>query len=237
MLSITGIDPGSTIDWQPTGQIIAGQNSPTITVSPPVTTNYTVEVVSPEGCTWSGSVTVSVSDINPNSVIATANPTAIQPGESSQLNVSPSTGVIYDWSPGTSLNDSTISNPIATPLVTTTYIVTVTDGICTRSDTVVVTVHELRCEEPDIFVPSGFSPNGDGTNDVLYVRGIHIEVLEFKIFDRWGEKVFETTNIDLGWDGYYKGKLVDPAVFVYYLDAKCVDGQSFFKKGNVSVLR
>ena len=237
MLSITGIDPGSAIDWQPANLIIAGQASPTVTVSPPSTTTYTASVITPEGCTWSGSATVSVSDINPNTVIATANPSAIQPGESSQLNVTPPNGVSYDWSPGGTLNDSTISNPVATPDVTTTYFVVVTDGVCTRSDSVTVIVHELRCEDPDIFVPSGFSPNGDGTNDVLFVRGIHVTELEFKIFDRWGEKVFETTNQEIGWDGTFKGQLVEPAVFVYYLDAVCADGQKFFKKGNVSVLR
>ena len=133
--------------------------------------------------------------------------------------------------------DSTIYNPVAAPAQTTTYVVIVTDGICTRSDSVTVVVYEVRCEEPDIFVPSGFSPNGDGSNDVLFVRGINILNLEFKIFDRWGELVFETTDQEIGWDGTFKGKLVDPAVFVYYLDAKCIDGQSYFKKGNVSVLR
>lgn len=236
-LSVTGFDSGSSITWQPSSGILAGQNSPIATVSPESTTTYTAIVTSPEGCTWSGTATVSVSDINPNTVQASADPTAIQPGESSQLNVTPSSGVNYDWSPGATLSDSTISNPVATPEVTTTYFVTVSDGICTRSDSVTVVVHELNCEEPDIFVPSGFSPNGDGTNDVLYVRGMHITELVFKVFDRWGEKVFETTSLDHGWDGYYKGKLVEPAVFVYYLDAKCVDGQDFFKKGNVSVLQ
>lgn len=237
LLSVTGLDPGTTISWQPAGGIITGQGTPTVTVSPESTTIYTASVESAQGCTWSGSATVSVSDINPGTVLATADPAAIQPGESSQLNVTPDIGVNYNWSPGTSLNDSTISNPVATPSVTTTYLVTVSDGICTRSDSVTVIVHELICEEPDIFVPSGFSPNGDGVNDVLYVRGKHITELVFKVFDRWGEKVFETTDLDIGWDGFYKGKLVEPAVFVYYLDAKCVDGQDFFKKGNVSVLR
>lgn len=237
LLSISGISIGSSIVWQPNAQIISGQGTTSITVSPAITTIYTVNVTSLEGCTWSGSATVSVSDINPNTVVATAFPPAIQPGETSQLNVRPTTGVTYDWSPGSSLNDSTIFDPVASPAQTTTYVVIVSDGICTRSDTVTVVVHEVQCEEPDIFVPSGFSPNGDGSNDILFVRGINISELEFKIFDRWGELVFETTDQDIGWDGTFKGKLVDPAVFVYYLDAKCIDGQSYFKKGNVSVLR
>jgi gliding motility-associated-like protein len=72
---------------------------------------------------------------------------------------------------------------------------------------------------------------------VLFVRGPNIASLEFMVFDRWGEKVFETTDITRGWDGTFEGRPVDPAVFVYHLKALCVDGQSFFTKGNVTVVR
>ena len=57
------------------------------------------------------------------------------------------------------------------------------------------------------------------------------------VFDRWGEKVFETTDRSIGWDGTFKGRPVDPAVFVYHLTAWCVDGQRYFTKGNVTVIR
>ncbi len=67
----------------------------------------------------------------------------------------------------------------------------------------------------DIYVPNAFSPNGDGVNDKLFVYGDGEFIL--KIFDRWGEKVFESRNFDKGWNGRYKGRLLNSNVFVYYI--------------------
>jgi gliding motility-associated-like protein len=120
---------------------------------------------------------------------------------------------------------------------TTTYTVVVTDSVCTVTASVTVRIFEFRCEEPDIFIPNAFTPNGDGNNDVLLVRGRFISALELKIFDRWGEMVFETTDKALGWDATFNGKPVDPAVFVYWLKVECEGGQTYFKKGNVTVIR
>ena len=117
------------------------------------------------------------------------------------------------------------------------FYVTVSDGICSRMDSVLVTVHELLCDDPDIFVPDAFTPNGDGNNDKLFVRGRNISSMELKVFDRWGEVVFTTENQELGWDGSYKGKPVDPAVYVYWLTVRCVDRQEYFHKGNVTLIR
>ena len=235
-LAVVGADPGSIFQWSPSSGIISGQGSSMIMVNPPFTTNYTVNITSPSNCTWSGSANVAVSQLNGSTVTANANPPIIQPGNSSQLNATPTNGVNYTWSPPGTLDDAFIFNPIATPSGDTWYTVVVTDGVCTASDSVLVRVREFNCDDPDIFVPNAFSPNGDNSNDVLFVRSGFITELEFKIFDRWGEKVFETNDIAEGWDGTYKGKPVDPAVFVYYLDAVCADGQTFFQKGNVTVV-
>jgi len=90
-----------------------------------------------------------------------------------------------------------------------------------------------------IFIPSAFSPNADGENDVLYVRGIDCleNLSEFVIFNRWGEKVFETTNPANGWDGFYKGQLSDAAVFTYYLKGTLIDGSGVTKSGNITLVR
>ena len=143
----------------------------------------------------------------------------------------------YSWSPSGDVSNSAIAAPTAVVNSTTTFVVVVSDGICTASDSVTVRIFEFACDEPDIFVPNAFTPNGDGNNDVLFVRGRYITSLEFKVFDRWGEKVFETTDQAMGWDAMYKGKPVDPAVFVYWLKVACEGGQTYFKKGNVTVIR
>ena len=88
-----------------------------------------------------------------------------------------------------------------------------------------------------MFIPNAFSPNKDGQNDKLYVRGPFIESFIFRVYDRWGELVWETTNLSEGWDGTFRGKLLDPDVYDYYLQATCVGGLENIIKGNVTLIR
>ena len=86
--------------------------------------------------------------------------------------------------------------------------------------------------------PKAFSPNGDGSNDVLYVRGYGVTEMEFKVFNRWGELVFESNSLDVGWDGTYKDKGQEMEVYIYTLQARFLDGtQTGIRKGNVTLLR
>ena len=122
----------------------------------------------------------------------------------------------------------------STPDETITYTVTVVDSNgCTASDDVTVFVDF----EYVIWVPNIFSPNGDGSNDVAYVRGVGVETLTFVIYDRWGEKVFETNDLNIGWDGTFRGKKMNNAVFVYYLEATFLNGASTTKKGDITLVR
>jgi gliding motility-associated-like protein len=98
-------------------------------------------------------------------------------------------------------------------------------------------VKQVLCAEPEIFIPNAFTPNGDQSNDLMVVRGNTIRELLFRIYDRWGEKVFETTVPGEGWDGTYKGKKANPAVYVYYVEATCFGNEKFFKKGNITLIR
>jgi len=106
-----------------------------------------------------------------------------------------------------------------------------------------------NCDTPTLlldtilFIPNSFSPNGDGVNDVLFVRGSGIKVMNLKIYNRWGEKVFElsTVNYQLstnkGWDGTYKGKELNAGVFIWYAEVEFDNGDRIYKKGNVSLIR
>ena len=89
----------------------------------------------------------------------------------------------------------------------------------------------------NLFIPDAFSPNGDGNNDKLFVRGNNIQELYFAVYDRWGEKVFETTDKNNGWDGTYKGSTISGAVFVYYCKGKYTDGLEFKQKGDITLVR
>jgi gliding motility-associated-like protein len=90
----------------------------------------------------------------------------------------------------------------------------------------------------DIFIPNAFTPNGDEMNDKLCIRSLEMQAIKiFRIFNRWGELVFETTDINHCWDGYFKGKIVNPDVYVYYAEGICTAGQAKLIKGNVTVVR
>ena len=88
-----------------------------------------------------------------------------------------------------------------------------------------------------IDIPTGFSPNGDGSNDILFVRGGGIEIMNLRIFNRWGEKVFESNSLEVGWDGTFKGKPQEIDAYAYVVTATFIDGTTAIKKGNITLLR
>jgi gliding motility-associated-like protein len=106
-----------------------------------------------------------------------------------------------------------------------------------------VYVEPLDCSPSvtgELYLPNAFSPNADGENDVLrtyFGNYTCIKTFELRIYDRWGEKVFETTNPIAEWDGYYKEKTEGVAVFVYYMKATLITGEEIMKKGNISLMR
>ena len=230
-----------TYSWTPVTHIISGANSANPVVNPPTTTTYTVVAQNTHGCTATDTAQVAVSGFNPNNITIWADKDSLYGGEGTQLYVNPNSGFTYQWFPVFYLNNPNIWNPYATPPPpsTTTYNVILTeDGTgCQFLRTITLYAFEVNCGEPDVFIPNAFTPNNDNENDILFVRGKNVEKMVLKIYDRWGELVFETDKQNVGWDGTFKGALVDPAVFVYYLEITCVDGQEYFKKGNITVIR
>ena len=153
----------------------------------------------------------------------------------SSVELSGSGGPSYLWSPSTGLSCTTCQNPSASPTETTTYYLSVTDANgCTATDSITIFVEPLVNV---IFVPNVFSPNGDDVNDVLDVQGSGFESLYFAVYDRWGEKVFETTSIDADWDGTFKGKKLNSATFAYYIEVVYVNGEEYEEKGKIALVR
>ncbi len=141
----------------------------------------------------------------------------------------------YLWSPASSLNSNSIHNPIANPSITTTYFVTGTNNNgCNAKDSITV-IADFSIG--NILLPNSFTPNGDGLNDcygISYYRDI--QNLTFIIYNRFGEKVFETKNAAECWDGNYKGQQLDQGNYVYYLRAKTLC-KEVIKKGSVLLVR
>jgi gliding motility-associated-like protein len=104
---------------------------------------------------------------------------------------------------------------------------------CSNTDSVIVEVMLTDV----IGVPNAFSPNGDGFNDVLKVLGPGISTMHFMVYNRYGQKVFETSDQASGWDGKLDGKTLDPAVFAWYLEYTLVNGYAGVQKGNVTLIR
>ena len=230
-----------TYSWTPLPLIISGANTSTPVVNPAVTTTYYVTVQNNFGCSIDDSSIVTVSGFNANNINVWSDKDTLYSGASTLLHVTPSTGFTFSWVPPLHLNNPTLSDPLATPIppAVIDYTVTLKENSsgCDFRKSLRIYALELNCGEPDIFIPNAFTPNADGENDMLLVRGRTVEKMYLKIYNRWGELVFETDDQPIGWDGMYKGELVDPGVFVYHLEITCVDGQEYFKKGNVTVIR
>ncbi|MEZ4800403.1 MAG: gliding motility-associated C-terminal domain-containing protein [Flavobacteriales bacterium] len=235
-LNIVSPNPNFDYVWYPADLILDGQGTSEVMVLVESTTTFGVTSETPEGCEATDEVVVSVSNLEQVGVQAFAEPNIIIEGQTVQLLAQPS-GYTYSWSPASMVSNATIYNPVSSPSSTTDYIVIVHDGECSVSDTVRVTVVDFVCGPPSIYVPNAFTPNEDNRNEKLFVHANNVNKVNFKIYDRWGELVFEGNSLSEGWDGYYKDKLVDPAVFVYYLEVTCAGGQTFFDKGNITVIR
>ncbi len=141
----------------------------------------------------------------------------------------------YEWSTG---EVNTTGEITESPEETTTYSVTVTDGMgCTAVASITIIVRQPVCDETDVFLPSAFSPNNDGINDVLLVRSNFIDEMEILIYNRWGEEVFSSQDQSVGWDGTYNGELLSPDVYAYTLKVICINQAEYSVRRNVSLLK
>jgi gliding motility-associated-like protein len=224
-------------DWSPSGLILSGQGSPLVLVDASANADFLVVGSNQYGCTDTAVALLRVGGTVPV-VQLQASPNVVNPGQSSQLQATFNADYRYQWQPANSLSNASLHNPLATPPQTLFYTLTVTDRFgCQFLDSIQVQVKSALCAEPNIFVPNVFSPNGDGQNDVLFVRGNGITELYFAVYNRWGEKMFETNDQSQGWDGRFQGVQLGPDAYGYYLECRCGDGNKFFKKGNVTIVR
>ena len=129
--------------------------------------------------------------------------------------------------------DATVS-----PNETTVYYVTVTNEYgCSVTEEVVVSINN-GCEFSTLEIPNIISPNGDGSNDRFEIRYSGLsEISVLRIYNRWGDVIFETNDVSNQWDGTYRGDPVNPGVYVYYLEARCLDNELYTVTGNITVLK
>ena len=223
---------GDLYSWLP----VTGLNNSFIAnpqASPNITTPYTVRIIS-----------TACHDTAFRNTIITVNPLPnITALKSNDINCSFSTAqlfatgaVNYVWSPSTGLNNATIANPVANITTTTTYNVTGTDfNGCFATAT--VTVQAGFVAGGNLYIPNAFTPNGDGKNDCFGIRVYGtVNSFELTVFNRYGEKIFYTTDPLKCWNGIYKTKKQQIGNYVYIVNAKTSCGD-FFKKGNILLLQ
>ncbi|MCO5249052.1 MAG: gliding motility-associated C-terminal domain-containing protein [Chitinophagales bacterium] len=193
-----------------------------------------VAILYDDNCILRDTVVVNFKQIQVN---IQAQPTKVYKGQEVVLSTIPTDFKEYKWFPPDVLNADDIPMVNAIIEETTDFIVLVkdTDG-CVATDTMKVEVL-TECSLKRIFIPTAFTPNGDGVNDILRVRSEANIQIEYVVYNRWGEKVFETNDLSKGWDGYYKGKPADKGAYAYYLKIICEDKSELYNQGNITLIR
>lgn len=217
--------------WAPT-TYLSNPNIVNPFANPPFSTAYTVKITD-NTCGYDSSFIVNVTVLP----LPQLNPT-----KSNDINcnlpwahLNASGASQYSWSPATSLSNSLIANPVANTTITTTYIVTgINDQGCSNKDSVNLVVN---FDNNGFGLPNSFTPNRDGINDCFGIRYYRdVQNLTFIIYNRYGQKVFETKNAAECWNGNYKGQPADPGNYIYFLSAKTLCGD-VVKKGSILLIR
>lgn len=225
-LTANGVE---TFQWSPDFYI-----SDTRSMSPkvwPVTSQeYMIHGIDTNNCADTAYVKIK---ITPKAVLSLPDTITLYPGEGQRLNPEGNC-LYYSWFPPLGLTDDNASNPYAKPEVNTRYIVQGrTEAGCIVTDSVDV----LVIEDSYIELPNAFTPGTGSNNEIRVLRRGDIELQQFAIYNRWGEKVFETKDINQGWDGRYKGNIQPMGVYIYMIEATTPSGRKINKQGNITLIR
>ncbi len=224
-------------EWSPS-QTLDDYTKPDPIASPDRTTTYVVTA-------WEASCLPDTHQVKvivyPRPDVDAGKDDTIMAGTSVVLIATSSDFVSFLWSPETTLSCTSCTAPSASPRVTTTYkVIATSDKGCRAYDS--VTIH-LMCDNSQVFIPNTFTPNNDGQNDVFYPRGEGMKsITSFRIYNRWGELVFERRGFQLndassGWDGTSKGATLGSDIFIYSIEGICDSGETLIWKGDVTLLR
>lgn len=224
--TLSASSPSAVVQW--TG--FAAGNS--IRVSPQGNSQYNVTTTDANGCTAGAMVKVWVEDFR---LEVLADAASLVAGKAVSLQtVSVLPYAVTAWQPASLFpNQSAKSQRIYPDSSVAITVIAKTPSGCADTASLLLTVVPLD----DVYIPSGFTPNGDGRNDEIRVMGSGIKELTFSVFNRWGQRVFYSTDRDKGWDGTAQGKSQPGGVYVYVVKVKKANGQVVEKKGTVTLIR
>lgn len=225
VITITG--RGTNFDWTPP-VFLNTNKGPVVKTSPAGPLVYTVYISDIWGCKDSIAVPVFT---HPGAVLHLGDNIHLHPGERFQM-LAKGNCVNFKWFPYIGLSATNVFDPIIEPKVNTRYFVTgTTEHGCKATDTIDVYMDETVLE-----VPNAFTPLGINHELKIVKRGI-ATLKYFRIFNRWGAKVFETTDVEKGWDGRFNNEDQPMGVYVYTVEAEMIDGRPYKKEGNVTLIR
>lgn len=236
-------EAAKSIHWTPDdNRILSGQGTSSITVVGEKNETYTITVEFEGGCILTGSTDLKVGTFGGN-VSASIAADTIYNFETVQLFSLPP-GLSYLWEPSEGLNDPRAQNPIYKPGPIGDHVFTVTitnPDNCSKSASVKLFVKPTLCDGDHVFLPNAFSPDGKGDfrNETLrlFQDGIVNRLNKFVVYNRFGQEVYSSKDLNFSWDGTFQGKKLDPDVYGFYLDVDCIDGQNFKIKGNITLIR
>jgi gliding motility-associated-like protein len=228
---------GNNWQWAP-DEALSCLDCPNPWVAPTSTTVFTVSTT--DNCATNPTAEALVEVYPPPSVEAVDEEVVLAPGQSFTLSASGEGNgpLLYWWTAGDQVICTDCPEYTVAPQSGTTYTVWVEDGLgCTASDELRLGVDDA-CIDGQFQAANAFSPNGDGFNDRFVIEYSGPATVDWvRIYNRWGELLFETEDPRALWDGHFRGKLVDPGVYVYTLEGTCEGEQPFFFVGNVTMLR
>lgn len=221
----------SVYSWTP-AKGLSRTDTSIIIATPDTNTTYLLTVSNLCGVA-SDSVSIFV---NPSPVIDAGRDTVIIVGEKATLHATGTSDYIWSWSPSTALSCNDCPTPIANPTKTITYYLMAMNNGCISEDSVRVIVTEK--EQPEaLYIPSAFTPNKDLFNEIFYAYGEGIVKFKMTIFNRWGELIFTSNDLAVGWDGTFRNEKVQEEVYVLVAEATTISGKVIKKIGTVTVIR
>lgn len=222
--------------WYVNDDTIETNNISTLEITPTSSQTLYFQIDNLYGCDINDSLLITVNETP--LIEVSADKQLIYRGEQVQLSATQGQGYSYNWTPSDLISNASIYNPVSSPIQTTLYTVIVSDNnLCSGQDTVTVKVIQYECVTSSIYIPNAFSPNGDGINDIFKVRSAALKALHLEIYDRWGNKVFETDDLTNGWNGTYKGQPAQAEAYGYFVTGECLQGEKISLKGNVTLWR
>lgn len=230
-----GTITGASFYWTPVSSLLHPQTLAPV-AGPAYTTSYVLTVYDTLGCPKPSMDTVTVTVMSKIPANA-GHDTTVVAGQPLQL--SATGGITYAWAPATGLSSSSIANPVAILSGlpdSVVYSVRVYDAAgCYADDYVTVKIFRTP---PDIFVPTGFTPNGDGRNDLLKPIPVGIQTFSyFRVYNRWGQLVYQTSAIGHGWDGTIQGTQQPAGAYVFVTEGIDYTGKAILRKGTTVLIR